>query len=182
MQCTQERAYTPPRLMSRDSYSISVFEGADNYEMGAIVRKNAIKISKRTVDVLIDFEDGGQCVDEVEVEGSSSVVGAHQALKYRAIHALVFGRERGMDFGLSRSESRVAVWLRYSGITVSRKAWRGRHHRRKCASKEWHSKNENPSGKGTMPEYWKARSVAVPDDADNCSSLCARPVFVETGG
>ena len=52
LQCTQERAYTPPRLMSRDSYSISVFEGADNYEMGAIVRKNAIKISKRTVDVL----------------------------------------------------------------------------------------------------------------------------------
>ena len=40
------------------------------------------------VDVLIELANGGQCVIEIEVEGESTSIGAHQALKYRARCAL----------------------------------------------------------------------------------------------
>ena len=40
------------------------------------------------VDLSIDFENGEHCVVEVEVEGAdSTLIGAHQALKYRALRA-----------------------------------------------------------------------------------------------
>ena len=39
------------------------------------------------VDVVVDLVDGQSCVVEVEVEGQSTMVGAHQALKYRALRA-----------------------------------------------------------------------------------------------
>ena len=39
------------------------------------------------VDVVVDLVDGQGCVVEVEVEGQSTMVGAHQALKYRALRA-----------------------------------------------------------------------------------------------
>ena len=40
------------------------------------------------VDLLIDFRNGEHCVVEVEVEGAcSTLIGAHQALKYRALRA-----------------------------------------------------------------------------------------------
>ena len=39
------------------------------------------------VDVSVDLADGGHCVVEIEVEGESTGIGAHQALKYRALRA-----------------------------------------------------------------------------------------------
>ena len=40
------------------------------------------------VDVAIDLNSGEHCVVEIEVEGrESTLVGAHQALKYRALRA-----------------------------------------------------------------------------------------------
>ena len=39
------------------------------------------------VDVVVDLVNGESCVVEVEVEGQSTMVGAHQALKYRALRA-----------------------------------------------------------------------------------------------
>ncbi|MDE0040081.1 MAG: hypothetical protein OXU77_21365 [Gammaproteobacteria bacterium] len=40
------------------------------------------------VDVLVDFDTGERCVVEIEVEGATStMIGAHQALKYRALRA-----------------------------------------------------------------------------------------------
>ncbi|MCY4555247.1 MAG: hypothetical protein OXF79_02420 [Chloroflexi bacterium] len=40
------------------------------------------------VDVAVDLDSGGHCVVEIEVEGrDSTLVGAHQALKYRALRA-----------------------------------------------------------------------------------------------
>ena len=79
----------------------------------------------------------------------------------------------GHGFRTVTKRTTVAVWLLFSGITASQKVWRGRHYRRKFASKEWHSKDENPPGKGSMPENWITRSLAMPDDADNYSTRCA---------
>ena len=39
------------------------------------------------VDVSIDLDSGEHCVVEIEVEGQSTLIGAHQALKYRALRA-----------------------------------------------------------------------------------------------
>ena len=39
------------------------------------------------VDVSIDLANGEHCVVEIEVEGESTSIGAHQALKYRALRA-----------------------------------------------------------------------------------------------
>ncbi len=39
------------------------------------------------VDVVVDLANGESCVVEVAVEGKSTMVGAHQALKYRALRA-----------------------------------------------------------------------------------------------
>ena len=39
------------------------------------------------VDVSIELAKGGHCVVEIEVEGESTAIGAHQALKYRALRA-----------------------------------------------------------------------------------------------
>ena len=39
------------------------------------------------VDVSIDLSNGEHCVVEIEVEGESTRIGAHQALKYRALRA-----------------------------------------------------------------------------------------------
>ena len=39
------------------------------------------------VDVSIDLDNGKHCVVEVEVRGQSTLIGAHQALKYRALRA-----------------------------------------------------------------------------------------------
>lgn len=39
------------------------------------------------VDVLVELNDGRECVVEVELEGQPTLVGAHQALKYRALRA-----------------------------------------------------------------------------------------------
>ena len=40
------------------------------------------------VDLSIGFENGEHCVVEIEVEGAdSTLIGAHQALKYRALRA-----------------------------------------------------------------------------------------------
>ena len=39
------------------------------------------------VDVIVDLRNGERCVVEIEVEGQSTMVGAHQALKYRALRA-----------------------------------------------------------------------------------------------
>ena len=39
------------------------------------------------VDVSVELDDGRHCVVEVEVEGESTRIGAHQALKYRALRA-----------------------------------------------------------------------------------------------
>ena len=39
------------------------------------------------VDVSIELSNGGHCVVEIEVEGESTSIGAHQALKYRALRA-----------------------------------------------------------------------------------------------
>lgn len=37
------------------------------------------------LDVLVELDKGKKCVIEVEVEGQSTLIGAHQALKYRAL-------------------------------------------------------------------------------------------------
>ncbi len=39
------------------------------------------------VDVVVDLANGESCVVEIEVEGPSTMTGAHQALKYRALLA-----------------------------------------------------------------------------------------------
>ncbi|MDE2790531.1 MAG: hypothetical protein OXI81_08935 [Paracoccaceae bacterium] len=39
------------------------------------------------VDVIVDLANGESCVVEIEVEGQSTMIGAHQALKYRALLA-----------------------------------------------------------------------------------------------
>ena len=39
------------------------------------------------VDVVVDLASGESCVVEIEVEGQSTLIGAHQALKYRALLA-----------------------------------------------------------------------------------------------
>ena len=39
------------------------------------------------VDVSIDLANGEHCVVEIELEGESTSIGAHQALKYRALRA-----------------------------------------------------------------------------------------------
>ena len=39
------------------------------------------------VDVSIELANGEHCVVEVEVEGEPTLIGAHQALKYRALRA-----------------------------------------------------------------------------------------------
>ncbi len=39
------------------------------------------------VDVVVDLANGENCVVEIEVEGQSTMTGAHQALKYRALRA-----------------------------------------------------------------------------------------------
>ena len=39
------------------------------------------------VDVLVELKDGRECVVEVELEGQPTLVGAHQALKYRPLRA-----------------------------------------------------------------------------------------------
>ena len=39
------------------------------------------------VDVAVDLDNGERCVVEIEVAGKSTMIGAHQALKYRALRA-----------------------------------------------------------------------------------------------
>ncbi len=39
------------------------------------------------VDVAVDLDNGERCVVEIEVAGQSTLIGAHQALKYRALRA-----------------------------------------------------------------------------------------------
>ncbi len=39
------------------------------------------------VDVVVDLANGESCAVEIEVEGQSTMVGAHQALKHRALRA-----------------------------------------------------------------------------------------------
>lgn len=39
------------------------------------------------MDVLVELNSGKHIVVEVEVEGQSTMIGAHQALKYRALYA-----------------------------------------------------------------------------------------------
>ena len=64
---------------------------ADNPERLGLGRgKGAVEhrfVTGDRVDVSIALADGEHCVVEIEVEGESTSIGAHQALKYRALRA-----------------------------------------------------------------------------------------------
>lgn len=64
---------------------------ADNPECLGLGRGKAVVehrfVTGDRVDVSIDLANGEHCVVEIEVEGKSTRIGAHQALKYRALRA-----------------------------------------------------------------------------------------------